>query len=134
MSITRSESPDNLDSSSIDNEHRVQVGLLDALYETVREKQPASKITEILNQLTAYSELHFMSEELLMRMYAYPDYDDHVQDHESMTQYLNDITKTYSTGEDNLVLGTVSEMRQFLLAHISTRDEALSEYLTRVQA
>ena len=133
MSITRSESPDNLDINSIDNEHRVQVGLLDALYETVREKQPASKITEILNQLTTYSELHFMSEELLMRMYAYPDYDDHVQDHESMTQYLNDITKTYSSGEDNLVLGTVSEMRQFLLAHISTRDEALSEYLTRVQ-
>ncbi|NNF97038.1 MAG: hemerythrin family protein [Halobacteria archaeon] len=134
MSITRNQPPDNLDVSSISNEHRVQIGLLNALHDAVKDEKPASEIHEVLNQLTAYSELHFMSEELLMRMYAYPDYDDHVHDHESMTEYLSEIMKTFAAGQDSMVLKTASDMRQFLLAHISTRDEALTEYLTKMQA
>lgn len=133
MSITRNQPPDKLDLSSIDNEHRIQIGLLNALYDAVNNKKPASEINQILNQLTTYSELHFMSEELLMRMYAYPDYDDHVHDHEAMTEFLNDIMKTVTAGQDSMALKTASDMRQFLVSHISTRDEALSEYLTKVQ-
>ena len=134
MSITRNQPPENIDVSNIDNEHRIQVGLLNALYESVKDKKPESEVNEILNQLTAYSELHFMSEELLMRMYAYPDYDDHVHDHEVMTEHLNDIMNTFTAGQDSIVLKTASDMRQFLLAHITTRDQALTEYLTKVQA
>ncbi len=134
MSITRSQPPDNLDLSSIDNEHRVQIGLLNALYEAVKDEKPAAEINQILNQLTTYSELHFMSEELLMRMYAYPHYEDHVHDHEAMTEYLNDIMRTVTAGQDDMVLKTASDMRQFLVSHISTRDEALSEYLNKVQS
>lgn len=133
MSITRNQPPDKLDLSSIDNEHRIQIGLLNALYDAVNNKKPASEVNQILNQLTTYSELHFMSEELLMRMYAYPDYDDHVHDHEAMTEFLNDIMKTVTAGQDSMALKTASDMRQFLVSHISTRDEALSEYLTKVQ-
>jgi len=133
MSITRNQPPESLDLNSIDNEHRIQIGLLNALYDTVNDKKPASEINQILNQLTTYSELHFMSEELLMRMYAYPDYDDHVHDHEAMTEFLNDIMKTVTAGQDSLTLKTATDMRQFLVSHISTRDEALSEYLTKVQ-
>jgi len=133
MSITRNQPPESLDLSSIDNEHRIQIGLLNALYDAVNDKKPASEINQILNQLTTYSELHFMSEELLMRMYAYPHYDDHVHDHEAMTEFLNDIMKTVTAGDDSMALKTASDMRQFLVAHISTRDEALSEYLNKVQ-
>lgn len=133
MSNTSNQSPDNLDSNSIDNEHRIQMGLLSALYDAVNDKKSASEINEILNQLTTYSELHFMSEDLLMRLYAYPDYDDHVNDHEAMTEYLKDIMNTVTAGQDAMALKTVSELRQFLVSHISTRDEALSEYLNKVQ-
>ncbi len=122
------------DVNSIDNEHHIQIGLLNALYDAVTEKKSASEVNQILNQLTSYSELHFMSEELLMRMYAYLDYDDHVNDHEAMTEYLNEIMKTVTAGQDKMTLETVSDMRQFLVAHISTRDKALSEYLNKVQA
>ncbi len=122
------------DASSIDTEHRVQLGMLKALCDAVDEGQPAAKIHEILNQLTAYSELHFMSEELLMRMYAYPDYDDHVLDHTAMTDRLNQILRRYAAGQDNLALKTASEMREFLLSHINSRDKALTDYLTTMQS
>lgn len=133
MNITRTQPPDKIDPGSIDNEHRIQTGLLDALYDAVNDKKPASEINQILQQLTGYSELHFMSEELLMRLYAYPDYDDHVNDHEAITEYLNVIEKKVTAGQDSLALKTASDMRQFLVAHIGSRDKAFSDYLNKMQ-
>jgi len=134
MDVSKTQLPATHDASSIDNEHRVQLGMLKALCEAVKEGQPASKIHEILNQLTAFSELHFMSEELLMRMYAYPDYDDHVLDHEAMTDCLNQILRRYAAGHDSMALKTANEMREFLLGHINSRDQALTEYLATMQS
>ena len=117
------------DADNIDNEHRIQLGMLKALCDAVEAGEPAETIHEILDQLTAYSELHFMSEELLMRMYSYPDYDDHVLDHEAMTERLQQIMRRYSEGQDSMALQTANEMREFLLGHINSRDQALSEFL-----
>jgi hemerythrin len=46
-----------------------------------RREQDAAGVGEILDHLIAYSEAHFMSEELLMRLKSYDDYEDHVEDH-----------------------------------------------------
>ena len=134
MDATINQPPDTHDAKSIDNEHRVQLGMLKALCDAVEEGEPAAKIHEILNQLTAYSELHFTSEELLMRMYAYPDYDDHVLDHVAMTERLNQIMRRYAEGQDRMALQTANEMREFLLGHINSRDQALTEYLATTQS
>lgn len=133
MDARINQSFDTHDANSIDNEHRVQLGMLKALCDAVEEGEPAAKIHEILNQLTAYSELHFTSEELLMRLYAYPDYDDHVLDHASMTERLNQIMRRYAAGQESMALQTANEMREFLLGHINSRDEALTEYLATMQ-
>lgn len=122
------------DASNIDNEHRIQLGMLKALCEAVESGEPAEKIHEILDQLTAYSELHFMSEELLMRMYSYPDYDDHVLDHEAMTERLKQIMQRYTEGQNSMALQTANEMQEFLLGHINSRDQALSEFLATTQS
>ena len=120
------------DAKSIDSEHVIQLGMLEALSDAVSDKQPVSKVHEILTQLISYSEAHFMSEELLMRMYAYPDYQDHVSDHEAMIERLSQILLQFAEGQDALVSTTIKEMRDFLLGHINSRDQALSEYLSQI--
>lgn len=121
------------DSAGIDREHQVQIGMLDAFCKLIEKDAPQEKIQQMLSQLTEYSEVHFMSEQLLMRMYAFPDYDDHVQDHEAMIEYLNQLKDRYVSGQKHIVLDTANEMRQFLTAHIGTRDLAFSNYLIKMQ-
>lgn len=130
MDMMLGQTPATLDSATVDKEHQVQIGMLDAFYTLVEQDESQFKIQEMLNQLIAYSEMHFMSEQLLMRMYAYPDYDDHVLDHEAMIEYLNQIKERYLAGEKQFALDTATEMRKFLLAHVGSRDEAFSKYLT----
>ena len=134
MSAANDQSSDKHDASSVDNEHRIQLGMLKALCDAVEAGEPAEKVHELLEQLTAYSELHFMSEELLMRMYSYPDYDDHVLDHEAMTERLKQITQRYSEGKDSMALQTAIEMLKFLVGHINSRDQALSNFLVTTQS
>ena len=133
MDIPSDQSPAVPDASSIEKEHVVQLGMLKALCDAVEEELYPAKIHEILQQLTSYSELHFMSEELLMRMYAYPDYDDHVLDHTNMTERLNKLIQDYIKGPKEMVVQNANEIREFLVAHINSRDQALVEFLSEKQ-
>ena len=136
MDMTLDQPPVTQDSASIDNEHEVQIGMLDAFCTLVEqgESKPKSVIHEMLDQLISYSDAHFMSEQLLMRMYAYPDYDDHVNDHQAIIEHLNQMKQRFETGQQNMALEIARDMRKFLLGHIGSRDQAFTKYLSKVQS
>lgn len=72
----------NIESNAgTDREHEIQLGLLRALCTAAGENRDAAVVGEILERLISYSEAHFLSEELLMRLNSYDDYEDHVDDH-----------------------------------------------------
>ena len=79
-----------------DREHQVQLGLLHALCDAVRDQQDAASITSLLDQLMTYCEAHFMSEELLMRQKSYDDYEDHVDDHVHMLDVLQEMAASHA--------------------------------------
>ena len=88
----------------------------------------------MLSQLIEYSQVHFMSEQLCMRIYAFPAYNDHVHDYESMIEHLNQIKHLHTSGQINSALDTAKGMRNFLPAHISSRDQAFICYLSNMQS
>ena len=133
MDATLEQSLASKDSAGIDKEHQVQIEMLEAFCNLVHKNESQVKIQEVLDQLTSYSEVHFMSEQLLMRMYAFPDYDDHVTDHEAMIEYLKEIKQRFTSGQNDSALESANEMKRFLLNHIGNRDQAFSNYLTTMK-
>jgi hemerythrin len=114
---------------AVDREHEMQVGLLDAWMLAVREGQPDDVQDELLEQLTEYSRVHFLSEQLLMRLHAYGDHDAHVRDHEAMLASLEGFRAGKLDGSLEDVLDAAEHLRTFLLAHIAGRDHELGEHL-----
>ncbi len=112
-----------------DREHQVQLGLLHALCDAVRDQQDAASITSLLDQLMTYCEAHFMSEELLMRQKSYDDYEDHMDDHSHMMEVLRDIATDHAAGGSALVAGKADEALAFIGHHISTRDKRLADFV-----
>lgn len=106
----------------VDAEHQIQMRLLMALQAAIRDQRPATESAEIRYQLTDFCRTHFLSEELLMRLHAYPDYDDHVNEHEQMLDALEGLTDDRS----------ISALSAYLLRHIGDRDAKLHGYLERV--
>ena len=112
-----------------DHEHQVQLALLQALCTAARENRDAAAVGEVLEQLMAYSEAHFTSEELLMRMKSYDDYEDHLSDHSHMLEVLLEIAADHAAGNSSLVAGKTEQVLAFIGHHIDTRDRRFADYL-----
>ena len=112
-----------------DHEHEVQLGLLQALCSAAAENSDAAVAGEILERLLAYSEAHFTSEELLMRLKSYDEYEDHLDDHNHMVEVLQDIATQHAAGNSALVAGKAAEILGFIVHHIDTRDRRFADYV-----
>jgi hemerythrin len=111
-----------------DREHQVQLELLQRLCEATSTSTDAATVKSLLEQLIDYSEAHFMSEELLMRMKSYDDYAAHQDDHNRMLEVLRGIANN-STDQSALLAGKAREMLNFISGHIATRDKRLADYV-----
>jgi hemerythrin len=118
------EHPASADAQFIDREHQVQIRLLQLLTKTI---DSGGDTAEMLDQLAEYSRAHFLSEELLMRLYAYPDYDDHVLDHARMNEWLDEMEAR--KGERGAMLHAAQELTAIFLRHIGSRDKRLHDFL-----
>ncbi|HEY5762557.1 MAG TPA: hypothetical protein VIS73_05075, partial [Rhodocyclaceae bacterium] len=68
------QNPAATDAKYIEREHQVQLRLIQTVEAGLAENRD---VAESIEALADYSRAHFLSEELLMRQYAYGDYDDH---------------------------------------------------------
>lgn len=112
-----------------DREHQVQLDLLQALCQAMREQRDAAAVTQMLDDLMAYCEAHFMSEELLMRQNSYDDYEDHIDDHGHMMEVLREIATNHLAGPSSLVANNADTMLAFIGHHIATHDKRFAHFL-----
>ena len=108
---------------SMDVEHRVQFGLIRALLDAVEERRDNRIIEDLLRQLIDFSEAHFLSEELLMRLASYDEYEDHAENHLQLLDSLRNVLQQFqSTGRIDLVGQVAKSTMAFMMRHIQTRD------------
>ena len=116
---------------TLDGEHRVQAGLINALCDAVAAGKSADEVGLILKQLVDYSEVHFVSEELLMRLDSYDEFQEHVEDHVRMMDALQEMMRSHALGRSDLLPQLARANLDFLLAHIDTRDRRYANW-TRI--
>ncbi|MDX1593133.1 MAG: hemerythrin family protein [Gammaproteobacteria bacterium] len=119
---------------TLDNEHLVQLGLADAVVQSVEEGASAEEVQQLVAQFVDYTELHFMSEQLLMRLHAYPDYDEHVADHEAIVEALRALRESTAGGEASpLTAERAHKLKGQMLGHIRNRDAALHAFIDELK-
>ena len=119
-------------SPGIDAEHAIQLGLLRAAQAQLdRGDDPgqgsdeAANTTELVEQLFTYSEAHFLSEQLLMRLAARPNYEGHVLQHEELMQDLDAVRECTQQGDRAAAAARLRVHEERLLAHIRSWDQSV---------
>lgn len=110
------------DKQTVHAEHGVQVRLLDALLKASQTETPKPEVEAVIEQLRQFCDVHFLSEELLMRNHAYPDYQAHVRAHANAMERLRDLDADASPE-------TLGLLREMIVEHIRTFDRRLETYL-----
>lgn len=109
--------------ATMEAEHRVQFSLIRALQDAVEQRRDNKTIETLLEQLVDYSEAHFLSEELLMRLASYDDYEEHAENHHQLIDSLRATLQQFqSTGRIDLIEQISKSSMAFMLRHIQTRD------------
>ena len=117
--------------ASMEREHLGQLGLLNDLKTAVRSGADDSVVYALLHELVEHTNLHFLSEQLLMRLHAYEAYESHFLEHERLLGEVQNLRVSLVTGTDADKHRLIEALRSWLLVHIQTADKTLAEYLSR---
>ena len=74
--------------TSIDNEHKKLLALINTLYDAVQAGKGADVMSRILDELITYTVTHFTHEEEYMLTTRYPAYHEHKDEHDVIRKQL----------------------------------------------
>lgn len=114
---------------TIDGEHDLQMQLLDSLSQALSKGGEFTPTRHILEQFIEFSDMHFLSEQLIMRLHSYPGYEAHLEEHTRLMKKVREIRESIVRGEKVPSLQIVQELREWLLLHIASEDAAFGEFL-----
>lgn len=107
---------------AVDDEHRLQLDLIDAVEHLVRGGEEPARARRALQQLSDFSDAHFRSEELLMELYHYAERDVHAQEHRRFSERLSEIRDQVAGTDASRALEAIGTWRSSLVEHIRSSD------------
>ena len=118
------------DVATMDREHAGQISLFNDLKAAVRGGAEDSLVYALLNDLVEHTSLHFLSEQLAMKLHAYEAYEAHLLEHERLTLEVQNLKLSLANATSTDKQRLIEALRNWLVVHIQTADKALAEYLS----
>lgn len=116
--------------AEMDREHAGQLSLLTDLKVAVRGGAPDSLVYALLDELVEHTDLHFLSEQLAMKLHAYEAQESHLLEHERLLLEVQNLRSSLTTATAADRQSLIEALRGWLIVHIQTADKALAEYLS----
>jgi hemerythrin-like metal-binding protein len=110
-------------SDTIDAEHGIQLGLVDAA--TAALSGNTESAPELVEQLFTYTQAHFLYEQLLMRRTARPNYAGHVQEHDRLMRQLHTVRDRTRDADYAAAVAQLKAHGEDLIEHISSWDMSI---------
>jgi hemerythrin len=86
----------------IDEQHMKFFSIINLLYDAVLQGKGGEVVGSVLKELQQYVIFHFKSEESWMKMYNYPDLNNHKLEHQEAIQKVNKLVLEYERGQQTV--------------------------------
>lgn len=115
--------------AKIDEQHKILVGFLNELYESMKAGKGKETLDSVLINLVEYTKTHFATEESLFKLYKYPDYETHKQKHDKLTVYVLELKQKFDSGQISNPIQITNFLKDWLLKHIMGTDKLYVPFL-----
>ena len=115
--------------NEIDMQHRQLVGIVNELFDAMKEGKGAAIVDEILDKLIDYVQLHFSTEEHYMQTHYYPGLEEHERQHLDMTKHVVELITMKRTGKGVNAPDLMNFLQEWLVDHISVEDKKFGDFL-----
>jgi len=115
----------------IDAQHRELFSRYNDLLQSCKEGKGREAIEPVLDFLVEYVAMHFAEEERFMERYAFPERDEHVQQHRELFRHVDEIRKDLQEkGATVAVITSINyTLFNWLLKHVKQIDVKLGRFL-----
>jgi hemerythrin len=121
--------------ATMEAEHHVQFELIGALQDAVNRRLDGATVEAVLERLIDYSEAHFLSEELLMRLASYDNFEAHAEQHRQLLESLRQAQDKFrATGQHAPLENVPASTLDFMHRHIETNDAHFADWHAAVVA
>lgn len=115
--------------SALDAEHEFLHRILDELKAELASG--GDRVAELLDRFELAARAHFLEEQSLMRLHAYPGYEPHQNEHDELVEELRRLAERIEAGATEDAGRIAHELDLWLNVHMNTTDAALENYLDR---
>lgn len=115
---------------ALDAEHREQLARMNRLVAAIASARPPRTVADDLDSLIGYLEAHFLSEQIVMREQAYPDYQGHQTEHDEAIALMRRLQERFLAGDLAASEELMRALRGWLVGHIQSADRRLAGFLT----
>lgn len=112
-----------------DEQHKKLVGLINDLYDAMKQGKGREVIDKVLDELVKYAWYHFTTEETLMSKYGYPELQAHKREHEAFKAKIKEFLEKKAKGEITLSVEVMSFLKDWLVKHIMGTDKKYGPFL-----
>ena len=112
----------------IDSEHDLLLGLVRAL-EVAVISAPRPQVQALLQQLSEFASVHFSTEEIMMRLYAYQEFSGHQLEHARLIDQIDQVRSEFAAGNVQPTKSFASALRHWFTEHVRTHDLALARFV-----
>jgi hemerythrin len=113
----------NIGVETINDQHKKLIGLLNGLFEIVKDIKQADKIEKIISELDDYIKYHFSFEEKCFKDFEYPEKDKHAQMHKIYIEKIEEFKQKFKENKIFLSYEIMDFLEDWILGHIKTEDK-----------
>jgi hemerythrin len=119
--------------TEVDVEHQLQLQLVDAIRTAVLAHRDRATVSSLLLQLEDASNVHFLSEELLMRLHSWHRYEQHTEEHRRLLDELRVLRRDFERGAGAEMVVALEQLRAWLVSHVRGMDRAFAQEVARAR-
>jgi hemerythrin-like metal-binding protein len=106
----------------MDMHHNRMFGIINDLYEMMRDSASGSNVTDLLKRTLEYAQMHFVAEETLIGSTQYPGLEEQRQAHRGYVRALTKLVNENALSENALAEDLLHFLKEWWLNHILRMD------------
>lgn len=116
--------------SEIDNQHKQLFNIINDVHTSIQNNEIKESLTFFFSELLHYTEYHFSSEESLMEISNYPEFEEHKVKHK---KFIDNINKEVEDSKNSISKGIklLVFLNKWLVEHIRTKDKEFGSFLEK---
>ena len=113
--------------STIDDQHKKLIELVNQLYDAMRKGQDLIIIGEVIDELIHYTKTHFAYEEAYFEKFGFEKKEEHKAEHKDFVREVEEFKNKFKEGEITLSIEVLQFLSGWLFTHIKGSDK---DYIT----